>query len=148
LFQTFIKKDQIVTMDDKAALKVDGEPVKIDSQLLFQRLVTAANGSVHEEDIGSVCFHEFCTHLPSLFESPYLLREADKPSLADAIKATVNPDSKLHDDHLKYVVDGGCLLQWLPWPRRRNLVTQPRMGFQNLERQRCCVCTQLTRQTD
>jgi hypothetical protein len=67
-------------------------------------LITAAIGSVPEEDLGHIFFHELCTYPPSLFES---LKEPDKPSLADTIKDKVNPDSKLPDDHLKYVVDGG-----------------------------------------
>jgi hypothetical protein len=119
-FRRYIHKNRSNRYNgEKAALKVDGEPVKIDPLLLFQTLVTAAIGSVPEEDLGRVFSQELCTYSPSLYESPYSLREADNPSLADAIKANVNPDSKLPDDQLKYVVDGCRLLQWLPWRRGR-----------------------------
>ena len=97
---TFRKKDQVVTMDDKAALQVEGEPLKIDPQLLFQRLVTAAMGSVPEDDLKALFSYELCTYPPALFESSHLLREADKSSLASAMKAKVSPDSKLPDGSL------------------------------------------------
>ena len=38
---TFKRKDQAITMASKNAVKVDGENIKVDPQLLFQRLSTA-----------------------------------------------------------------------------------------------------------
>ena len=42
---TFKRSDQVVTLDTKAAIKVDGVTVQIDPQLLFQRLTIAAKAS-------------------------------------------------------------------------------------------------------
>jgi hypothetical protein len=39
---SFKKSKQAVTMNEKSSIKVLGEPVVIDPQLLFQRLITAA----------------------------------------------------------------------------------------------------------
>ena len=39
---TFKKKNHLVTMGQKKSFKVDGEPLQIDPQLLFQRLTTVA----------------------------------------------------------------------------------------------------------
>ena len=45
---TFRKKDKVIKMNDKGGLKMEGETVKIDPQLLFQRLATAARHYVSE----------------------------------------------------------------------------------------------------
>ena len=37
---TFKKKNHLVTVGQKKSIKVDGEPLQIDPQLLFQRLTT------------------------------------------------------------------------------------------------------------
>ena len=39
---TFKKKNHLVTMGQKKSIKVDGQPLQIDPQLLFQRLTTVA----------------------------------------------------------------------------------------------------------
>ena len=45
-----------------------------------------------------------------------LLREADKPVLASAIKEKLDFNSIIQEDgETNYVIDGGMLLQWLPW---------------------------------
>ena len=40
---TLKKKDHAVTMSAKSSVRIDGCPVQVDPQLLFQRLVAAAN---------------------------------------------------------------------------------------------------------
>ena len=79
---TFRRKNQAVTMDMKSSIKIDGNTVQIDPQLLFQRLALAAKAT---QDLESVFKYELCSYPPALFESPLLLREAQKPALADAI---------------------------------------------------------------
>ena len=39
---SFKRKDQAITLATKASVKVDGESIQVDTQLLFQRLVLAA----------------------------------------------------------------------------------------------------------
>lgn len=63
----FKKKDQVVTMDVKVCAKVDGESIQVDPQLLFQRLVTAANGQPDESELSSLFEFEHSTPPPSLF---------------------------------------------------------------------------------
>ena len=42
---TFRRKNQAITMDMKSSIKIDGNTVQIDPQLLFQRLVLAAKAT-------------------------------------------------------------------------------------------------------
>ena len=77
---TFKRKDQAITMATKCAVKVDGESVQVDTQLLFQRLIIAA-----KTDLESALAYELCTFPKALFETPELLHEAQKSTLADSI---------------------------------------------------------------
>ena len=52
---TFKRKDQAVTLATKNAVKVDGESIQVDTQLLFQRLVIAA-----KTDLESALTYELC----------------------------------------------------------------------------------------
>ena len=88
---TFRKKDIVVQMNDKAGIKIDGETVKLDPQLLFQRLVCAANRSTQEIQLAQLFSYELCTHPPVLFETPRLMRAADKSALTNAMKTNDNP---------------------------------------------------------
>lgn len=93
---------------------INQDTVKIDHQLLFQRLVSAANRMTNEPDLPLT--YELCTHPPALFESSRQMRVADKPVLANAMKSADNPSPRTHDPGDSYhVVDGGMLLQWIPW---------------------------------
>lgn len=118
---SFRRKMQAVTIGAKSAVKVDGEPVQVDPQLLFQRLsVLATNGSY--EDPASVFQYELCTNPAALFDQSSMPREADKPVLAEAIWKLVGPDPgsdtavNIPSD-VRYVIDGGALLQRIPWTK-------------------------------
>ena len=39
---TFSRKDQVVTLDTRSSINIDGEEVHVDPQLIFQRLITVA----------------------------------------------------------------------------------------------------------
>jgi len=69
---SFKKKDAVVPMNDKSAFKIDDDTVKIDPQLLFQRLVSAANRMTDEPDLPLT--YELCTYPPALFESSRQMR--------------------------------------------------------------------------
>ena len=60
-----------------------------------------------------------CSYPPALFDSSLLLREADKPTLTDAIwKICENGvPADIPDDEIQYVLDGGALLKCIPWSR-------------------------------
>ena len=82
---TLRKKEQVVTMGLIASAKVDCETFRVDPQLLFQRLVTVANGLSEELDLPSVFEYELSCPPAALFDPSGLLREADKAKLADAL---------------------------------------------------------------
>ena len=48
---TFKRNHQVVTLDNKSALKIKGVKVQIDPQLLFQRLTVAAKVTNSIEDV-------------------------------------------------------------------------------------------------
>ena len=114
---SFKKKDHVVTMSHKYSVKVDGENVNLDPQLLFQCSVIAAGDDL---DVAENCKYKLSTHPSFLFEPNGLMREADKPSLADAIwntakaKATEMPTPSNREER-NYVLDGDALIQRLPW---------------------------------
>ena len=62
--------------------------------------------------------HELCSYPPALFDSTLLLHEADKLALADAIwkicESSV-PVVYIPDNGIQHVLDGGALLQRIPW---------------------------------
>ena len=84
--------------------------MQIDPQLLFQRLTIAARATDNLKDVFK---YELCSYPPALFHSTLLLREPQKPVLANAIWALVTPDTS----EVQYVLNGGALLQWIPWAR-------------------------------
>ena len=61
---SFKRKDQAVTMASKSAVKVGGEVVQVDPQLLFQRLTIAGKSNLEE-----AMTYELCTFPPALFEN-------------------------------------------------------------------------------
>ena len=112
---TFKKKNHLVTMGQKKSIKVDGEPLQIDPKLLFQLL--AQNMT---ENIAELFQYELCSQPSSLFDQHGLLREANKAQLADDIW-TVAKGNEMQPpeiaDEMNHVIDGGSLLQRIPWKR-------------------------------
>ncbi|VDI26764.1 Hypothetical predicted protein [Mytilus galloprovincialis] len=78
---TFRRKKQAITLGNKVQAKLDGEPLRIDSQLLFQRCTTAAHGIF--EDISEIFQFELCGVPSSIFETTGLPREPQKSTLAE-----------------------------------------------------------------
>ena len=85
-------------------------------QLLFQILsIVACSG----DDVAEASRYELCSYPPALSASLQLLRQANKANLADAMWDIVKesqPESAPKLD-VHYIVDGGALLQRLPWRR-------------------------------
>ena len=78
-------------------------------------LVLAAKAT---QDLEAVFKYELCSYPPALFESPFLLREAQKPVLADAIWSLLQtPNIPAVSCQVQYVLDGGALLQRIPWKK-------------------------------
>ena len=97
---TFKRSDHAVTLGTKSAVKIDGVSVQIDPQLLFQRLVIAAKAS---DNLEYVFKYELCSYPPALFDSAQLLREPQKPVLANAIWALLSPDRPDITGEVQYV---------------------------------------------
>ena len=102
---TFKRSDHAVTLGAKSAVKINGVPVLIDPQLLFQRLTIAAKASDNLEDVFK---YELCSYPPALFDSAQLLREPQKPVPANAIWALLPPDRPDITGEVQYVLDGGA----------------------------------------
>lgn len=100
----FKKKNQVKVMGVKVVS--DGEEIVVDPKLLFQRLLIIANNS--DISLNEVFTYELSVYPPSLFTKQGLLNSATKPKLADAISKPV-PAAECN------VLDGGSLLQRLPW---------------------------------
>ena len=125
------KKDQVKTLGAKKSVKVDGCPVTIDPQLLFQRFITAANSTY--EDIKELFRYELCSFPSSLFESPDFLRQPNKASLADELWKFLSASGYVPDDSsgpkdVQFVIDGGSLLQRLQWRWKRGNTFQTIIG--------------------
>ena len=115
---SFRKSQQAVTLNEKSSLKVNGEVIAVDPQLLFQRLTAAANRYV--TDISEVFNYELSGVPSSLFDNTGLMREPQKSALAQAIWS--HGDCSLDEDYqpeqtINHVIDGGSLLQRIPWEK-------------------------------
>ena len=89
--------------------------VQIDPLLLFQRLI--AVGSSLTDDTSFLFKYELCTVPSALFEPSGLMRRADKPTLTKSLLNMLNDTNLELSDSVEYVLDGGALLQRLPWKR-------------------------------
>ena len=113
----FKRKDKAQTMGNMSAVKLAPDRT-IDPALLFQRfLVVSRSGDLSLEE---VLAFELSSYPPALFETRYILRKADKPQLAQAIREYANGissqavmDTAPPTDY--YVLDGGSLLHRLSW---------------------------------
>ena len=82
-FTHSFKRVHMVVMKSKSKVIIDDQVIPVDSQLLFQRLLTTAGGE--DSDLESALQYELSTIPASLFGKDGLLKEAHKPQLADAI---------------------------------------------------------------
>jgi hypothetical protein len=81
---------------------------------MFQRLTTAANGLF--ENTAEVFKYELSSVPSSMFDCNRLPREACKSNLADAIWACGSDCThEIDGEGFQYVLDGGSLLQRIPW---------------------------------
>ena len=107
---SFKRIDQTITLASKASVKVDGESIQVDTQLLFQRLVLAGR-----TDLEQALVYELCTIPKSLFEAPDLLHEAQKSTLAETIWTVTGKKDAKKDKNVSYVLDRGALLHRIAW---------------------------------
>ena len=72
---------QAVTMVSKSSVKIADDQVQVDLRLLFQRLIIVCDNSQLEE----LFQYELCKYPTALFDYPFMLRQPQKPALADAL---------------------------------------------------------------
>jgi len=114
---SFRKKDQVVTLVSKSAVRFSEGSIQVDPQLLFQRLTIIATGGRYDNPETFFKF-EMCSYPPALFDCSLLPRQANKPALADAIwTITKNNQTGGPTGNVDFVLDGGALLHRVPWPR-------------------------------
>ena len=65
------------------SVRINNDEVKFDPHILFQRLIIVSDQSV--ENTEEIFSYEMCGHPSSLFDASGLLREAQKPQLANTI---------------------------------------------------------------
>ena len=107
---SFKRKDQAVTLGSKNAIKVNGENIQVDPQLLFKRMTVLA-----KTDLGKALCYELCTIPKSLFETTELPHAAPKASLADSIWKNITQKACWVPEKVRYVLDGGLLRHCIPW---------------------------------
>ena len=112
---SFKRANQVVTMNAKNHLKIDGETLAVDPQLLFQRFTTAAHGLF--EDPSEIFKYELCSVPSALFDNNGFLREAQKSTLAEYIWNLGGCGAPCTGDDVQYVLDGGWLLHRIPWTK-------------------------------
>ena len=122
---TFRRKQQAITLNDKTCVKFN-EDMKVDSQLLFQRLLVVGERC---DELPLVLKHELCSYPPALFEEPGMMRLANKSLLADAMWNLLgdHPQDPPNCGEVQYVLDGGSLMRWITWLRGttyRDIYTQ------------------------
>ena len=111
----FSKKKQVTTLAASLYVSVDGERIEIDPHQLYQRLLVAGIGSIEPQTLFQ---YELCSYPTSLFDQKLLMRLADKADLQNGIvkKVPVCVVNEFPID-VVYVIDGGAMLQRLPWAK-------------------------------
>ena len=132
----FRKKDQVITLGHKVSVQLGEEMVNVDSQLLFQRLISIASCS--QENIDELFAYELCAYPPALFDDRGLMLEANKALLADAmwkVSQGAALSQSLPERSLScHVIDGGSLLHRLPWKRGSSFDDICRMYVDHIRR--------------
>jgi hypothetical protein len=72
-FQYHSKEIVKLRLNEKSKVKTQGDSLNVNSQLLFQRLVTAARNIT--EDVSKIFEYELSNFRSSLFESSGVMRE-------------------------------------------------------------------------
>ena len=104
---TFKRSDQVTTLQSKSSVRVDGQPIHIDPELLFQRLIVASRYNAIDDRKASFRFGSLWrhTHAESTTESRSGERYLDR----------LPPDIAGPTGEVKHVFDGGSLLHRITW---------------------------------
>ena len=100
---TVKRSDQVTTLQSKSSVRVDGQPIHVDPELLFQRLIVASNANAID-DRKAIFRFELCSYPSALFDDTLMPRAPQKPILANAIWSRLPPDIAGPTDDVE-----GCL---------------------------------------
>ena len=112
---SFTRKDMVTTMKSKSSIEIDSELVHVDPMLLFQRLILVVGKK--EGEMKEAFTHELSTLPASLFDKDGLMKEANKPLLRQELSAIGGSHPESLPSGTYFVVDGGYLIQRLPWKK-------------------------------
>ena len=94
-------------------MDVDGQPIHVDPELLFQRLIVASNVI---DDRKALFRFELCSYPSALFDDTVIPRSPQKAVLANAIWTRLPPDIGGPTGEVQHVLDGRALLHRITWP--------------------------------
>ena len=77
---TFKCSDQVTTLQSKSSVRVDGQPIHVDPELLFQRLIVA---SYAIDDRKALLRFELCSYQSALFDDTLMPRAPQKAVLVN-----------------------------------------------------------------
>ena len=86
---TFKRSDQLTTLQSKSSVRVDGQAIHVDPELLFQRLIVASDAI---DERKALFRFELCSYPSALFDDSLMLRAPQKAILANAIWTRLPPD--------------------------------------------------------
>ena len=101
-------------------------------KLLFQRqIVTIEDSSVTLEE---ALHYELTSFPPSIFEDVNIMRHANKSVLVDEVDIMYNHDKLCTPEELppivtRFMLEGGSLIQRLPWQKKVNISAHNRIVF-------------------
>ena len=72
---TFKRSDQVTTRQSTSSVRVDGQPIHVDPELLFQRLIVASDAI---DDRKASFRFELCSYPSALFEPTLIPRASQK----------------------------------------------------------------------
>lgn len=115
---TFKKVNQAITMHSKNTIMIDGDPVTIDPQLLFQRLILLI-GKMDEEQLRDVFKYELSQRPSALFDEQGFMRYGESTSLDNALFKTVGagPIESINVD--RHVICGNFLINTVAWKKAK-----------------------------
>ena len=111
---SFQRKNQATNMQTTGVV-IGEETVNIDPQVLFQRLIAIKD---HHDYSSELFEYELCGYPPAPFDRYELPRETNKPQISDAVwEVTKSVQTKVPSDKTHFAINGGALLQRIPWQR-------------------------------
>ena len=103
---TFKRCDKVTAIQSNSSMDVDGQPIHVDPELLFPRLIVAANAI---DDRKALLRFELCSS-SALFDETLMPRAPQKAVLANAVWTRLPPDIAGPTGEVQYVLDCGTLL--------------------------------------